>query len=126
MWGTGTVRALLNHSHCLKPLTFCMISISLKDSNGNSMQLNDVVLIHYANPSIKYLGVLQFFEEEACFIISDNDGDYEYWHSGIWSSIEKVCDGGFAFSLDHYFGRNETTTTNMMKAVEEVKSALEV
>lgn len=103
-----------------------MISISLQDSNGNDLQLNDVLLLHYTNPDVKYLGVLQFNQEEACFIISDTDGDYEPWPHNNYTTIEKVCDGGFAFSLDHYFGRNESTTAEMMKMVEGVKQALEV
>lgn len=100
-----------------------MILISLKDSNGNKLKLDDVVLIHFPNEDVKYLGVLKFLKEDACFIISDNDAHYECWQPNIWSSIEKVCDGDFNTSLDHFFGLNETTTAKMMKSVEQVKEA---
>ncbi len=56
------------------------------------MDLDDIVLVHYPNPDVKFLGVLKFDEEEKAFYLQyQNDGWQSmcFAHHGKYQRIGK-------------------------------------
>ena len=67
-----------------------MIQIQLFDSSRNELHLNDVVLVHYTNPKIKYLGIVHFDERDKGFVISDGHTGYEVFNKSMSQKIERI------------------------------------
>jgi len=66
-----------------------MIQVSIKDSEGNECQLGDVIIQHFPNERSKYIGILTWYDDDACFRLSDGDG----WHTlqGSGCRNERLC-----------------------------------
>lgn len=46
-----------------------MIQVKLTDSNNVSLQLGDIMVVHYPNPKIKFFGLLNYVAKEGVFIL---------------------------------------------------------
>jgi hypothetical protein len=67
------------------------MTINLQDNFNNSLDLNDIILVHYPNQYIKYLGLLDFDAKNACFILSDNHANYQAFKPACATHIERIA-----------------------------------
>lgn len=69
-----------------------MVYVKLLDDNGNELHFDDVVLVNYPNPNIKYLGILQFLAgKHNQFVLSDGCEHWQSLRAPTATSIEKIC-----------------------------------
>lgn len=88
-----------------------MITIELHDSFGNELNIDDVVVLHYPNPEVKYIGLLKFDKKDNRFILSDgSDGWNGFLNTA--KSCEKVGTLKDCPSIIHELGRFENLSEN--------------
>jgi|688.fasta_scaffold1625904_1 hypothetical protein len=63
-----------------------MIQITLYDSFHNEIDLDDIILVHYPNEDVKFLGVLKFNEHDKTFFLQYQG---EHWQSIFCVKHEK-------------------------------------
>jgi hypothetical protein len=102
-----------------------MIQIELFDSNGNSLQLGDVCIIHVPNVKIKYIGTLKFIKEHLQFVLHYKNNDWTpLIHSKTkYAKLELIGNISDMPKLQHFTGahyfRTKTEAKNFMHALEK-------
>jgi hypothetical protein len=97
-----------------------MIQVDLKDSFGYFIDIDDIVMLEYKNEKVKFIGALQFRQDEARFVLDNLDGDYEYWPNNDWTIIKLLCDHTYTIRLEQFFGRHENFTKERMQQIENI------
>lgn len=90
------------------------INITILDDFKNELQIGDVVAVEYRSPLHKYIGVLQFSEEDKQLIISDLDGGWHAFPKADWMTIRLLGRDVDTAQLEKYFGRIEFTSRKKM------------
>ncbi|HLO39096.1 MAG TPA: hypothetical protein VK173_11410, partial [Lacibacter sp.] len=100
------------------------IKLTVLDNEGTEIHLKDIVVIEFANPNIKYIGVVEFNEEQKQLLISDNDGGWHAFPKHEWETFRAIADEKLIPVLEKYFGRSEFTskaaTKRFMQNIEEL------
>lgn len=69
-----------------------MIFVKLYDDHENELYFDDVVLVNYPNPNVKYLGILQFLGgKQNQFVLGDGCEDWQALRVPTATKIEKIC-----------------------------------
>lgn len=93
-----------------------MIELQVKDSNGNELNLGDVILYRFPNPNVISIGTLRYDEHYGEFNCTNEDGN-EWRFPNRFGSCERLCHINECRELEKYLGNNIDADEKMIDKI---------